>query len=113
MERNNQHFREECNRLDQWADDMVNAAEKALSDTKEQLKVLKRQSRQVSSLQEQGEIQQKIAALERQRHRQQQEIFKVEDEIMTKRDSLIEGLKMGLAHKTAVEPLFTIRWVVN
>ncbi len=113
MERNNQHFREECNRLDQWADDMVNAAEKALSDTKEQLKALKRQSRQVSSLQEQGEIQQKIAALERQRHRQQQEIFKVEDEIMTKRDSLIEGLKMGLAHKTAVEPLFTIRWVVK
>ena len=113
MERNNQHFREECDRLDQWADDMVNAAEKALSDTKEQLKALKRQSRQVSSLQEQGEIQQKIAALERQRHRQQQEIFKVEDEIMTKRDSLIEGLKMGLAQKTTVEPLFTIRWVVK
>jgi len=44
-ERKNQHFPEECDRLDRWADDMVNAAEKALSDTKEQLKVLKRQSR--------------------------------------------------------------------
>ncbi|HRU78725.1 MAG TPA: helicase-related protein, partial [Rectinema sp.] len=85
LERNNQHFLEECDRLDRWADDMVNAAEEALSDTKEQLKALRRQSRQAATLQEQHEIQQKIAKLERQRHRQQQEIFKVEDEIMTKR----------------------------
>jgi len=113
LERNNRHFQEECDRLDRWADDMVNAAEKALSDTKEQLKVLKRQSRQAPTLQEQHEIQQNIAKLERERHRQQQEIFKVEDEIMTKRDSLIDELEKRLAPKTAVESLFTIRWVVN
>lgn len=113
LERNNRHFQEECDRLDRWADDMVNAAEKALSDTKEQLKVLKRQSRQAPTLQEQHEIQQNIAKLERERHRQQQEIFKVEDEIMTKRDALIDELEKRLAPKTAVESLFTIRWVVN
>jgi hypothetical protein len=113
LERNNQHFLEECDRLDRWADDMVNAAEKALSDTKEQLKALRRQSRQAPTLQEQHEIQQKIAKLERQRHRQQQEIFKVEDEIMTKRDALIDDLEKRLAQKTAAEQLFTIRWVVK
>ncbi len=113
LERNNRHFQEECERLDRWADDMVNAAEKSLSDTKEQLKVLRRQSRQAPTLQEQHEIQQNIAKLERQRHRQQQEIFKVEDEIMTKRDALIDELEKRLAPKTAVESLFTIRWVVN
>ncbi|HOO02746.1 MAG TPA: helicase-related protein, partial [Rectinema sp.] len=113
LERNNQHFLEECDRLDRWADDMVNAAEKALSDTKEQLKALRRQSRQAATLQEQHEIQQKIAKLERQRHRQQQEIFKVEDEIMTKRDALIDDLEKRLAQKTAAEQLFTIRWVVK
>nr|HPM74947.1 helicase-related protein [Saccharofermentans sp.] len=113
LERNNQHFLEECDRLDRWADDMVNAAEEALSDTKEQLKALRRQSRQAATLQEQHEIQQKIAKLERQRHRQQQEIFKVEDEIMTKRDALIEELEKRLAQKTAAEQLFTIRWVVK
>ncbi|HOV94717.1 MAG TPA: SNF2-related protein [Spirochaetales bacterium] len=113
LERNNQHFLEECDRLDRWADDMVNAAEKALSDTKEQLKALRRQSRQAATLQEQHEIQQKIAKLERQRHRQQQEIFKVEDEIMTKRDALIDELEKRLTQKTVAEPLFTIRWVVK
>jgi exonuclease VII large subunit len=113
LERNNRHFQEECDRLDRWADDMVNAAEKALSDTKEQLKVLKRQSRQAPTLQEQHEIQQNIAKLERERHRQQQEIFKVEDEIMAKRDALIDELEKRLTPKTAVESLFTIRWVVN
>ena len=50
---------------------------------------------------------------ERQRHRQQQEIFKVEDEIMTKRDALIDDLEKRLAQKTATEQLFTIRWVVK
>jgi len=32
---------------------------------------------------------------------------------MTKRDSLIDELEKRLAPKTAVESLFTIRWVVN
>ena len=34
------------------------------------------------------------------------------DEIMEKRDSLIESLERRLAQHTAIDALFTIRWVV-
>ena len=62
-------------------------------DTKEQIKALRRQARQAVTLEEQHEIQEKIQKLERQQRRQRQEIFKVEDEIMEKRDQLIDSLE--------------------
>jgi hypothetical protein len=92
---------------------MVLSAEKALRDTKELIKVLRRQARQAATLEEQHEIQEKIQKLERQQRRQRQDIFKAEDEVMEKRDALIESLERRLAQRTATETLFTIRWAVE
>ncbi|MBZ0186063.1 MAG: hypothetical protein K8F91_07375, partial [Candidatus Obscuribacterales bacterium] len=112
LETNSEHFHQAREKLEKWADDMVLAAEKALKDTKERIKALRRQSRQAATLEEQHDIQQQIQKLERKQRRQRQDIFKVEDEIIEKRDDLIEGLERRLAQKTEVEPLFTIRWSV-
>ena len=71
------------------------------------------QARQAVTLEEQHEIQEKIQKLERQQRRQRQEIFKAEDEIMEKRDALIESLEKRLAQRTDTEALFTIRWAVD
>ena len=38
--------------------------------------------------------------------------FKAEDEIIEKRDSLIESLEKRLSQRTHRETLFTIRWSV-
>jgi hypothetical protein len=113
LERNSMHFNQAREKLEQWADDMVLSAEKALRDTKEQIKVLRRQARQATTLEEQHEIQEKIRKLERQQRRQRQDIFKAEDEIMEKRDALIESLERRLAQRTETETLFTIRWAVE
>jgi predicted nucleic acid-binding Zn-ribbon protein len=91
---------------------MVYAAEKALSDIKEQIKALRRQARQATTLEEQHAIQEQILKLERQQRRQRQEIFKVEDEIMEKRDKLIDQLEKRLTQTTVEETLFEIRWIV-
>ena len=112
LEQNNTHFNEARDKLEQWADDMVLSAEKALQDTKEQIRVLRRQTRQANTLAEQHEIQEKIQKLERQQRRQRQEIFKVEDEIIEKRDRLIDSLERRLAQRVETETLFTIRWTV-
>ena len=113
LERNNTHFNEAREKLERWADDLVLSAEKALLDTKEQIKALRRQARQVVTLAEQHEIQEKIQKLERQQRRQRQEIFKAEDEIIEKRDQLIDSLERRLAQRTETETLFTIRWAVE
>ena len=112
LEQNSAHFNQARDKLEKWADDMVLSAEKALADTKEQIKVLRRQARQAVTLEEQHAIQEKIQKLERQQRRQRQEIFTVEDEIMEKRDSLIDQLERRLAQRTETEALFTIRWRV-
>jgi hypothetical protein len=113
LEANNRHFQEAREKLERWADDMVLAAEKALRDTKEKIKALEREARQAATLVEQHRIQEEIQKLEKVKRRQRQEIFKVEDEIIEKRDSLIGSLEKRLAQRTQTETLFTIRWSVR
>jgi hypothetical protein len=112
LEQNSAHFQQAREKLEKWADDIVLSAEKALADTKEQIKALRRQARQAVTLEEQHTIQEKVQKLERQQRRQRQEIFTVEDEIMVKRDSLIDQLERRLAQRTETETLFTMRWRV-
>ncbi|PIT81795.1 SNF2-related protein [Limnohabitans sp. 15K] len=112
LETNNKHFAEARDKLDRWAEDMVQGAEQALKNTKEQIKVAQREARQAPTLDEQQVIQERIAKLERQQRKQRQEIFQVEDEIHDKRDQLIEELTRRMAHSASSEPLFTIAWQV-
>lgn len=112
LERNNTFFREERDKLEKWADDALAGAERALSDTKEQIKVLTRQARTAPTLEEQQAIQQNIADLEKKKRRQRQQIFDVEDEIIGRRDRMIGDLEKRLAQKTSAAALFTLRWSV-
>jgi SNF2-related domain/Helicase conserved C-terminal domain len=112
LETNNKHFAEARDKLDRWADDMVQGAEQALQNTKEQIKVAQREARQAPTLAEQQALQEKIARLERQQRKQRQEIFQVEDEIRDKRDALITQLTQRMTQRLASENLFTIAWAV-
>lgn len=112
LEQNNRHFQEARERLEKWADDMVLAAEKELRDTKERIKVLQRQARLATTTEEQYGLQEQIRDLEKLKRRHRQRIFDVEDEIIAKRDSLIEKLEKRMHQRSTVEPVFTIRWSV-
>ena len=113
LEQNSAHFNQAREQLEKWADDMVFSVEKALADTKEQIKALRRESRHAVTLDEHHTIQKQIQNLEAQQRRQRQDIFKAEDEIMAKRDMLIDNLERRLAQRTATETLFRIRWSVK
>jgi len=110
LEQNNRHFNEARERLEKWADDMILAAEQDLKDTKQQIKLLNRQARLAVTTQEQHELQEKIKELELKKRRQRQRIFDIEDEIIEKRDKLIDNLEKRMTQKTSVKKLFTIRW---
>jgi hypothetical protein len=113
LESNNKHFQQAREKLEAWADDMVLAAEKALRDTKEKIKTLGRDARQATTLEEQHRIQEEIARLEKVKRKQRQDIFKAEDEIIEKRDSLIGKLEKRLVQRTESQSLFSIRWMVK
>lgn len=112
LKRNNKFFHDEREKLELWAEDNIKIAEKAIKDTKEQIKTLQRQARTESNIEEQKNIQEKIQKLEKQLRRQRQEIFVVEDEIIAKRDGLIGNLMSQLNQKINCEDIFTIQWEV-
>lgn len=112
LERNSQHFSEARDQLEKWAEDCVLASEKELRDTKEQIKALNRQARKATTLDEQHKLQEQVKELERKKRRQRQRIFDVEDEIMEKRDALIDALEKRMTQRTTTKPLFSIRWKV-
>ena len=112
LEENNRHFNEARDKLEKWADDQIIASEKALKDTKQQIRVLNRQARLALTLEEQHDLQEKIQELEKKKRRQRQQIFDLEDEVTQKRDDLITALERRMTQKTSSEPLFTIAWTV-
>lgn len=112
LEVNSQHFNEARDKLDRWADDMVQGAEQALKNTKEQIKVAQREARQAITLIEQQSIQERISKLEQIQRKQRREIFQIEDDIYKKRELLITQLTQRMSQKTSSETLFTIAWQV-
>lgn len=112
LEANNRFFQAEREKLEKWADDKILAAEQALQDTKTRLRGLKRESRQAETVEQQHAIQRQIRDLERLQRRQRQQIFDVEDEIIEKRDQLIDTLERRMHQHTETSRLFTIRWQV-
>ncbi|MGC8560814.1 MAG: SNF2-related protein [Phycisphaerae bacterium] len=110
LEANSRLFGEERERLENWAEDMIFAAEKDLADIKAQIKAVRRQSRLAPTLDEQHDLQQTIQELEKQQRKQRQDIFEVEDQIAEKRDKLIEALHRRMSQKTTKTALFTIGW---
>jgi superfamily II DNA or RNA helicase len=112
LDANNKHFASARERLERWAEDKVFAAEKALKDTKEQIKAVRREARAATTLEEEAAIQAKLQELERRQRKQRQEIFNQEDEVADKRDELIANLQKRLSRGHSVESLFTVRWAV-
>jgi superfamily II DNA or RNA helicase len=113
LDENNEYFQREREKLDQWAEDQILAAEQELHDTKARLKDVKRRARAATTVDEQATLQQETSRLERQQRKQRQQIFDVEDEIEAKRDQLIEALSRRMNQRSHSVPLFRIRWLLH
>lgn len=109
---NQKLFVEERDKLEKWAKDKLMAAEFQLENTKTRIEQLHRDSRKATTLQEQQVIQKEVIELERHRRKQRQEFFDVEDEIIQKRESMIDALQERLHEVTETGIIFTIRWTI-
>jgi hypothetical protein len=107
---NNQYFQREREKLDQWAEDQILAAEQQLQDTKIRIRDTKRRARTAVTIEEQATLQEELRKLERQQRQQRQQIFEVEDEIEAKRDAFIEALQRRLNQESRTVSLFRARW---
>jgi len=111
-ELNNGYFIAECDKLDRWADDVVAGVEKELHSIKRQIRKSSMQARLVREPLQQHKLQVELQTLEREKKRLRQRLFEVEDDIMAKRDALIEKMEKRMKQEHHIEQLFAVRWTV-
>ena len=109
---NQSHFLNQSIKLEKWSEDKSASANKELKDTNSKIKELNRQSRAITNIAEQTDIQLQIQAQERKKRKLQRSIFDILDEIDEQRDKLIEELKKAKEQKITTNELFTIQWEI-
>lgn len=110
LELNDEFFKKERDKLEQWAEDSLLAIEKMLEDVKLKISSLKRDSRKASDIQTEKQLQEEIQKAEKEKRRMRQQVFDVEDEIADKRDAMIDSLEQRLHRSSQAENLFVVRW---
>jgi predicted nucleic acid-binding Zn-ribbon protein len=88
-------------------------SEKALKDIKKRIRELRNESGKSTDLAEQARLQGEIAEAERKQRKLRQEIFEIEDRIMSQRDRLVAGIRGKLNPNLQKQSLFTIRWSLH
>ncbi|MDH2998254.1 ATP-dependent helicase [Pasteurellaceae bacterium LFhippo2] len=109
-EENKALIEEEIERLEQWAKDKIGSLEIELEQLGRELDELKSLSRKAQTLEEQQNYQQQIRTVEKERHRKRRDLFDAQDEIIDKRDELINQMMLKLKQSTRVDTLFVIGW---
>ncbi|NVI98473.1 DEAD/DEAH box helicase [Myxococcus sp. AM009] len=112
QERNEEFFHEEEDKLDRWAEDVKFGLERELRDIDTQIKAAKKTSKSVVALAEKLEAQKVLKALEAKRNMKRRQLFDAQDEVVKRRDALIEDIEKQLQTKTSVESVFTLRWTL-
>ena len=112
LEENNCHFQERREQLHCWAEDVVKAAERDLTQVKAEVRAANRAASLATTVDEQKIAQEVVRELERKKRKARQRIFDIEDEIELKRDALIEALEKKMVQDTKSRPLFMLRWTI-
>ena len=112
VEHNNTVFKEEQERMEKWAEDLILSAEKDLHDIKAQLKAAKRTARLATTIEDQHTAQKDIKDLESKQRDKRRKIFDYSDDVEAKRDEIMDDLLQRMRQKTNVQTLFTVRFKV-
>lgn len=109
-ERNNSFFDEEMAKLERWAEDMKNGLEKELRDIDAEIKLRKSESKRASSLAEKVRLQRFIKDLEKRRSEKRLNLYRAQDEIDEKKETLLAKVEAMLAQKIEQTKLTTFHW---
>ena len=108
--RNSSFFEVEMDKLDQWSDDMKISLEREIKDLDAEIKLRKAEAKKIMSLEAKVKAQRHIKELEKKRSEKRQTLFSAQDEIDTKKETLLSGIEKRLNQKTEQQELFTIKW---
>ena len=108
-----QFFEQEMEKLDNWADDKRKGLKVSLKELDDQLKELKKQIRQASSLPEKLALQRQARKIESKRDEEWREYDRQAREIEDRKDGLLDSIEEKLLIEALDQELFTIRWELS
>jgi len=108
-----EYFREECAKLDAWADDLKDGLEREIKLTDREIAQLRKDERAAMTLEQTLEIRKQINALEKKRREKIRDLYKEQDRIDERRDELQARVERQLQGRNFVEELFVIRWALE
>ncbi len=111
--RNAHWFDMEMEKLDRWADDLKDGIEREIQELSSEIKSLKREARNVPSLEQKVALQREVKEKERKLRDKRKDRDEAQDHIEEQKDGLIETIESRLAHDVVRTALFTIRWRVQ
>ena len=111
--RNGEHFEEEVDKLDRWAEDLKLTLERELKELDAEIRGARKESRAAVSLAEKLEAQRFIKTLEQRRATKRRELFDAQDQVDERRAQLIEDIERQLSTSSERHTVFTIRWTLN
>jgi SNF2 family DNA or RNA helicase len=105
-----QFFEQEMDKLDNWADDKRRGLKASLKEHDDQLRELKKQIRQASSLPEKLALQRQARKIESKRDEEWREYDRQAREIEDRKDGLLDTIEAKLEIEVRDQPLFHIHW---
>ncbi len=106
-------FEEELEKLDRWADDLKTGLEQELRELDTEIRAAKKDARVQATLERKVAAHRRVKELEADRARRRKSLFEAQDEVDSRKESLIAEIEGRLGQKVETSELFTIRWRVE
>lgn len=111
-ERNHHFFDEEVDKLEKWSEDVRNSIKFEIKELDKEIKTRKTEARKLINLEQKVKEQRVIKDLEKKLAEKRFTQYQSEDDIETKKDSLLDEIEKRLKQKSNKIELFTIRWML-
>ena len=111
--RNSGFFDTEMEKLEQWAEDMKISLEKEIKDLDAEIKLKKSEAKKTMDLAAKVKLQREVKEMESRRSEKRRSLFEAQDEIDSKKESLLSDIEKRLSQRITEQELFTIRWHLN
>jgi len=105
-----QYYEQENTKLERWADDRRQALQLTIDELDQEIKELKRASRQLPSLQDKLAAKRQIKQKARERDKAMASYHEAKKQIEQEEDELLDDIEAKLKLAPSTEALFTIRW---
>lgn len=110
QKRNENFFSQESEKLDKWSEDVKEGLEVEIKAIDKEINKLKRESKNISILDEKVKAQRAVKNLEKKRNDKRRKLYEEQDRIEEKKEKLLEDIEQRMKLKSNYKKIMEIGW---